>query len=394
MVLGPPIALILARYAMPNAGKLFGAEGSDPTQPDPDERSWYELIGTHFAVGSVTPLVYSMVLWGITPRNTGTFVQSLLAGIVRIATSIGFFSTTGRSPKLRWGLFFTLFLLPDLYFSVRSAIDRAGGRPGDANLYFIQTLPLMSVAVGLLFGLPFLAPSARKTEVFWGLWGVLLALLLGANFLIARALAKSGGVLGFLRNRPAPPEPSIGDLDPAQLYAPKPVFAAAFHDTTLWPETEPAPEQRYPSGRRALIRLWWEGDPPLQIKHDRNTVVFKVGDTERPPIVLDGPLDTAGIIAALNAAMTEDDFHAEVYAGDDPNYAIPVPQTLADPGDGAAAWTEHDVAASQFQPGREHPGRRLYIGPRAPKRAVFITRQTDPPRSGRESLSTASGIRQ
>lgn len=349
LIMGP-IALLISRFAMPNAKLLFAeVAGEGGEIQSGNEASWYELYMTSMATGSVMPMVYSMILWNMVPRGNDYFIQALVFGILRLGLAGAMFGTTGVSAGLRWGLFFSLSTVFDLYFMIRSIVEAAERRPGNAHLYLLQVFPLMTAVSNLIFGGLTELTGLKKDWQFWLLWSVWTAgLVFGLGMPIGLLLANRGGLYDLLTNRPNEPATPLDFLDPASVDAPRPVPAALFGENLLWSANGGAPEdRRYPSGRRALVKVWWTGGGDLEIRHDPDRVIFRTGgaDTE---VALDGPLTGQEIADQLSAALAG--VQTAVFGPDDPSYPLPAPQMLADSGDDALTWNAHDAAVALFEP--------------------------------------------
>ncbi|MFP4421821.1 MAG: WD40/YVTN/BNR-like repeat-containing protein [Desulfococcaceae bacterium] len=339
LLIMPGLALLIARF-MPNARHLLGE-----TESEPDERSWYEVLTTGMALGSLTPFVYNFVLWGFLPRNLAYSIQSLLFGLTRIGFGTAALATTDAEPEVRWGALFAIPASTDLYAIVRAIAGGAQGRPGDARLWLLQAFPLFTGLANLVFTAITFKAYRAKDWVFWILWPVyLLALVLGAGIPAAIVIARKGGLLHLFRNRIDPDRPDLVGVDPRTLYRLPEARAHLFDDGLGWTEDGADPEHsRYPAGRRALVKVWSDHDD-MEIRHDRDLATFRRGGTETP-VLLDGPLTAEEIAAALAAV---DGVNAEVFSGEDPVYDLPAPSTLSDPGDAAGTWAEHDELSDDF----------------------------------------------
>jgi hypothetical protein len=340
----------LARYAMPNAKRLLANVTDDAGQPlDADESSWYELYQISMALGGVMPFIYAMILWGIVPRQNPYFVQALVFGFVRAAVSAGALATTDEGPELRWGLFFTLHTSFDLYFLVRSITEWAQDHPGHANMYMLQWLPLMTAGSSFLFALLSQLTGWKEDWQFWLMWAIYTAgLWFGLGMPMGAVISNGGGLVGLLKNRRLDNPEILDFLDPAVVPPMSHTRARAFDAQVLWQQDGAALEhQRYPSGTRAVVKIWWTGNGDMTIKHDRDNVVFSDGIVETP-VALDGPLTPQLIADQLKAGLAG--IEAEPFDADDPAYELPAPQMLADPGDSALTWAAHDAAREQFQP--------------------------------------------
>jgi hypothetical protein len=301
------------------------------------------------ALGGIMPFIYAMILWGIVPRQTPYFVQALVFGIVRAAVSTGALATTGEKPELRWGLFFTLHTGIDVYFLVRSITEWAQGHHGYANMYLLQWLPLLTAGSSLLFALLTQLTKLKEDWQFWLMWAIYAAgLWFGLGMPMGAVISNNGGLVGLLKNRRSDNPEILDFLDPAVVRPMTHTRARAFDSQVLWAQGGAALEhRRFPSGTRAVVKIWWTGDGDMTIRHDRDSIVFSDGTTETP-VALDGPLTPQQIADQLKAGLAG--IEAAPFEAGDPAYALPAPQMLADPGDTALTWPAHDAAREQFQP--------------------------------------------
>jgi hypothetical protein len=341
LLLMPSVALLIS-LGMPNAKRLLTTE-----KKEPNESSWYELYVTSMATGSLFPFIYSMILWGIVPKNTSYFVQALLFGLARFGIAAASFATTSASPELRWGLLFSTPTAFDIYFLIRTIVSAAKGHPGYARLWLLQMFPILTAGANLIFALMSFKGNREKSWVFWLLWAVYtLGIWLGVGIYSAIAIARDGGLFSLLSNRTDPDRPDLTGIDQRSLYRLTESSVSVFHDSLLWEQGgADLAHKRYPSGKRSLIKIWVDHDN-MHIRHDRDIVVIKRGDDETP-VPLDGPMTPAAIVTEL---VKVDGVHAEIYSNDDPAYDLPAPKMFADPGDSSQTWAEHDEKSDDFVP--------------------------------------------
>ena len=342
----PSIGLIIARE-LP-AAQFFFHPGALT------DASFTEAFSLATGIASLTPLVWSMILWSQVPDRTGVFVESLLLFLARVGLTTAFAATTseGSDAGVRWGLALPL-LGADIYALIRALIDLDGDRPFDA---FVRMLQMIPSASGFLTAL--LAALAKLFGVsddggFWAYWAIVTVVMLLLGIPIAVSLTGSG-----LRNillsgsrgaglRAADAVRALSDPAVTDPSAP----ALVFDDSTLWADgggdSATLIDLRYPSGHRDLIRIWWAGADPLTIAHDGHAITFHQGATDTPVVVPRSGRTTAALASAITDALP--DLHAEVVdAAPDPD--LPWPFALADPGDEFATRTEHDLHAADAKP--------------------------------------------
>ncbi len=270
LLLAPSIATLAARL-LPHAKRFATA---DPLT----DRSFSELITLANALGSVTPFIYSMIMWSQVPDHTGPFGNALALFLARVALTLGWIPTIGSetddpSPLARWAIAGGL-VGADLYAMFR-AIGAAGGRqPGATAVFAMQTIPGMTtvaalVQAALIKGIVAAAGADDADTASWVTWAVsTVGLWLGVGLPVAFALAGTGW-LSWFRTGPRESTPTASALGER---AEPTALAHVFDDSTLWHATLAADptldDLHYPSGTRALVRLWWTGDGDLEVAHD------------------------------------------------------------------------------------------------------------------------------
>jgi hypothetical protein len=356
LLLVPPLATLLTR-ALPHAERFNTSKALT-------DRSFSELLTVANGLGAVTPFIYSMVMWANVPDHSGPFWNALVLFLARLGLVIGWIPTIGTethdpSPVARWLLTGGL-LGADVYALIRALVAAGGRQPGASAVFALQTVPAMtSVAAvaqaSLVKAVVALAGEGDEEVASWTTWAVTtLGLWLGVGLPLAFELQGTSWLSWFRRR----PNGALGDAA-AQFGGRNEPTAPAqvFDDSTLWhlpavPNPAPA-DLRYPSGTRPLVRLWWTGSGDLEVAHDGHLIRLRNGAVDKPVPVGPGVRTTASIVAALTAAFPTD-LHAEIAdASDtsdpDPDYDLPWPATLADPGDAKSTVAEHDAAKDTFQ---------------------------------------------
>lgn len=341
-----PISMLVTR-ALPH-GRQFFTDGVDV-----DERGLFEALMAGQTVGAVTPFVYSMILWGLVDEHTDPFVNALILGIVRGTLGTAALATASDddlSALARWLGFFLPLQVADIYAAIRAAVA-GDNRPGDRFVFALNATP--SVNAWLTAGLSAVLKAAGISHTpagFWAPWGVLSAGLLGGAIPIALALERGGGYRSwFLRDHP--PLPLLSATRDVVAPRIEPLAQArVFTDDVLWvppsAETSDLTAQRYPSGARHLLAIWFDGTGDLEVNPGGDEIRLRVsGGT---PTTVDVPEDSTpnDVADALRAAL--DGVHAEVLATDDPPIALTSP-ALSDPSD-ALGLIDAEAAVSRFVP--------------------------------------------
>lgn len=356
ILLGPSVALLSARLAtdgLPNANR-FTAIGANV-----DERSVFELVQLGFLVGSVSPFVYSMLLWIMVDEHTEAFVNALVLFVARaVLGGVSLGAADDLDATARWLGLFAPMAAGDVYAAIRAIVGAASGRPGVATVFGINTIPALTSLASLAFGGLFKAilDASEEEWTWWLSWGLLTAVALFAvGIPVAVALSRGGGIWSWFLRRDAR-FPLVSQVTAAGSPAREPVARArAFDDSTLWVDPDNAPPAApdlshldYPSGMRPLVRVWWEGEGTLEINHDGRTIRLRPSGGAEATVHLPAQGVTAERLAlALSTALAG--VSAEPVTAGDPMYRLPWPRTLADPGD-TGPRRDHVANRARFLP--------------------------------------------
>lgn len=349
-----PLTLLIG-LALPHGSRLL------TSGPAPDEQSVYELLTLGLVVGSLSPFIAAMVMWPAVPTGSGPFVNALVFFILRLALALvwGFSLGSDWKPGVRWGLVATPLMAIDIYFLIRGVIAAGDKqRPGPKLVFLMQILPLITAVTALAFGgLIHLVGGERKEIAFWVIWAILTVAALVASGLMGNSLAKAGGIPVLISGRGR--LPLTTSLPGAAGQDARRGFARLFDDSTLWHDpANAAPtlaDLAFPAGRRALVRLWWEGSGRLEIRHDRHRITFRREDGTEFDLRLPPTPITASDLAQRIAATVQDadgsTDRLKTEVVDDAaarRYPLPFPEMLSDPGDTAETRAEHDALRDAF----------------------------------------------
>jgi len=377
LLLAPSLATLLARV-LPHANRFN-------TTDSLTDRSFSELITLADGLGSVTPFIYSMVMWSNVPDHSEAFWNALALFLARVGLVAGWIPTIGSadddpSPAARWAIVGAL-LGADLYSMIRAIVATGGREPGAAAVFTMQTIPAMTsvaalIQAAIIKGIVEAAGPDGEDEASWITWIVTtLGLWFGVGLPAAFSLAGSHWLSWFTARSHEPharshtsivapvvtpvvppTEPVAPPTEPLAVITEPTALAHVFDDSTLWFDpavsTPGYADVNYPSGMRALVRIWWTGTEPLEVAHDGNEVRLRTGGTTTAVQIGPGARTASSIVAALVSAFPTD-LHAEPPAVDgaadpDPDYDLPWPSTFADPGDDLATHAAHAAAAGAF----------------------------------------------
>lgn len=368
LLLAPSLATLLTRL-LPHAQRFNTTDALT-------ERSFSELLTISNGLGAVSPFIYSMIMWSNVPDHSEAFWNALVLFLARVGLVAGWIPTIGGvdddpSPAARWAIAGSL-LGADVYAMIRAIVASGGRQPGSTAVFAMQTIPAMTSIAALtqaaiIKGIVSAAGDDGDDVASWVTWIVTtLGLWLGAGLPMAFSLSGTSWLSWFRTGArdtlagsppPAPPVESgtlVSAPGPGRGEPTAPVHL--FDDSTLWFDpsvaTPTLDDLHYPSGMRPLVRLWWTGASPLEIAHDGNLIRLRTGGTTTDVPVGPGVRTTASIVAALLVALPSD-LHAEIAdasetSDPDPDYDLPWPSTLADPGDDRATLAEHETARDTF----------------------------------------------
>ncbi len=344
----------LAAYAL-RSRQLFHAP-----KPDDDlERATFEFVTLPFAAASPLALGYGAWVASLSTRGVEKRAGAGIGlAIVAVLDAIAFFVTLAFEPPgwVRWLLLFGIPAAIGLGFTIPALVDlgRDGhGARGGLTLMFGLPLALAAAFLlwfGVFLALPNNAGGAEGRDdvdlPFGFLYGVWAIACLVLHFVLPPKLRDV--------RIPEQPVPFPADFNH---------HVRLFDDATLF--LDPGVPARgaaggfaqrfYPSGRRKLLKLWWEGEGTLSLRPDRFQLVFRLeGQPEQVVAAPIAPMraqeyarllersvrDAGGTAGKLKAAL--------VYPAD-PDYELPAGASFADHGDDQATQADHDAKAAEFR---------------------------------------------
>ena len=338
----PASVVIALSGALPHSREFFTRRFQDVS-----ERGWFELFTLPLAVGSIIPVSYGIWLATLTTRGVeGLTGAGIAFGVVSLILAVVFFSTVGMSDAdlpwwARWFfLFAPLAAIPLVFASIgladmgrddggrRGALGLIYGLPIAIWLVFILGFLIVTMGLGILAQL--LADAIAGSDdtpgdVVGVVFYVLGMLVLTAALIVLWILLPKA-----LRDAKIPEEPSPFSAD-------RPHFVRLFDDSTLSHDpalaTPTAQQLFYPSARRPLLKLWWEGADDLYVRSEQRQLAFSTTGQGAPTRVVPAPIvpmTVSEYAAAL--ALAVPGLHAEpVYPADAPNeYHLPTGATFSE----------------------------------------------------------------
>lgn len=361
----PAIALPLVVAALPKGGNIFLKKEENRT-----ERAWMEFVSAPFLFAMPATIGYGALLGSLTTGGVSErywlgmsgAIVSAVSGVLLLAT----LPVDDLHPGFSWPVLFVVPLGFSLLQAILALVDLAEGNKKRMAIGLVFAIPLVMhilffVFFGIIPGLaapdgdagnPFESEGFWVSFVFWTLGFLVLWFLV--PYFVDRL------------SRHRIPEKPAGDIVKRRFVR---VFdeATLHHDSDL--EDDSIPHQVYPSGRRKLVKLWWDGDGDLFIRSDRFQLVFSSNaDGSNPQIVPApiAPMSLRDYMSYLTATVAEpgggtghlqwelataqqgDSAESDNDLADDPDYELPAGAVFADHGDDKEGAEAHAEAAAQF----------------------------------------------
>ncbi|HVR98499.1 MAG TPA: hypothetical protein VMW27_17930 [Thermoanaerobaculia bacterium] len=391
MLFLPLLAAPYLVFALPNGSQLY----RPPREGDDADRGWWEVLELPLAFTAPVPVILGAIVASLTTKGVDDFLGASLffsaASIIpAIAGVVIAFTNSEVSPAVRWAVLFGLPVasaLVPLFFT---------GRRGVGYLPVVMALPLIALAAfflvfGLLVLIPRAAGASPETQTGFVVTFLIVwtALMLFFWFWLPAKLRDA--------RIPESPEEFPGKRHTVRLFD----DATLFHEpppSGTPPAAEPTLAQRlYPSSRRPLLKIWWEGSGTMTLRSDRFQLFFQPGpgapggDTAvRAPLE---PLTLAGYIRLLERSIPG--VKAAVFETTDPDYVLPPGAAFADHGDAEDDETQptvrkHDDEAAEFKTLGTSADNTDYVLYHAPRTVLAVRLGTEGPSSafGRDEEAT------
>lgn len=370
ILLAPGITLLLS-------GLLLPASSAFLTGATITERSVSELITLADGLNSITPFIYSMIIWAnVDDQPSEPFVSALWTFLLRLGLLGGWLPTIGDarddpSPGGRWVVAGGM-LAVDAYALVRLLVSLGGRQPGPSVAFGVQNIPAVMTVATLLqaattAGVVAIAKEAGADDEDAAITGWIasaltaLGLWLGLGLPLAKALAGGGGWLSWFATDRLP---SVrGALAAASQAGFTLDAGATFDDSVLWHDPATAApalaDLRYPTGGRPLVRVWrGAGASDLQISQDGHLVRIRDGATVHDVRLGPGPRTVEDLAAALAALDGVEAAPADAGV----RYDLPWPASLLDPADEADPRPpDTDPAHTAFVPLPDNPAKAYLV---------------------------------
>ena len=357
-----PVALpllampFLSVYGLPK-GKLL-LHNPDNKEKEDGNPGLLQQLAMPIWLSAPATLIYLIRLKTITSRGVGTisgltFAFGIILTIVAIIFLVMLVKGHGGSAR-NWILFFALPLAIALAFAISAFVDLGrDGHERHSAYAIVGGLPAFFTAFWLLLGflilsLPALAGDATRTEptdflpytIYWLLQTLIIWLALSFHL---RDIRIPNNPKDFVTSR----RHAVRLFDEASLFS-DPVQAALDQ-----------PTRHYPSGRRALFKLWWDGAGEMSVRSDRFGLTFKLeheGATAEQTVPAPlAPMTGSEFLQFLNnhvGGPADETGHlhgAFVYDEPDEDYELPPGATFAAHGDHLDDPEERAEKAAEFK---------------------------------------------
>ena len=367
----PPIAAYPLIVAMPQTRALFKDNAQVDGHPVDKELGWFGLVMAPLVTSALAPIVLSIYIAALTYYGVGReTVFGWVTGGLNLITSIIFLATIGKDvdPAIRWLL---LFIVPFVGLLVHAiyVLGRGGSDPRHTQLALSSLIPCIITAIYILFHLAWhqsqdlgmngwLKESGGHREEWgnggfiggWILWAVLM---IGSWLLVSHLLQPSKG------SEPAADQFVTGQKHFLRLFG----HSSLLFDPNL--AQDPNAESRrpslatqyFPTDRRPLLKIWWEGGGELWMRSERNALQFSTSQdgTGNPQTILApaAPMTAAEFARFLGRAVKEgaafnQKLKAELFDADDFDYVLPPGAVFSDNGDDQTTVTSHKTEALKF----------------------------------------------
>lgn len=280
------------------------------------------------------------------------------SAIVWLALAISYLGFIGNKPKYGdWVWLFVIGLVLSLLHIVATLWDRGVHDPEYLRIVFIAMFHLLQALIFWACYAGFLykfveswvdeADDRDKTWLWYLLWvGIVLLLLFVMPLFFQLASVSTPAANAAVTDSPRF----------VRLFADDVLYAAR----VLEPPT--LTDVSYPSGRRPLLKLWWDGPAPApEVRSDRDRLIFRFAPGSEQTIFAPlAPTTSEEFAQFLNRVVRDSAGNATQHLrasvalpSDATNgliYRLPTGPVFADHGDTETDQAAHDVSAQAYRP--------------------------------------------
>jgi len=368
----PPIAAYPLCTAMKHTVALFKTGATVDGGPVDSDLGWFGLA---MAPVATSMLAEALISVGVTIfTDIGVSLDTILgwvAGAVHIVMSGIFFGYMNK-PLDKYVRWIVLFGLPLAFLAAYSVFifARSSGSDDRKRLLALGALiPLLIVGSYILFHLAwhqsqdlgmngFLKLDSDGKQEGWGNagfiggWVLWSAILLGSWVLVSYALQRSTGADS--RNDNLATQKQFLRMFARSTLFFDPTLTSGPNETAANP---PLSAMYFPTDRRPLLKLWWEGGGELWLRSDRNALVFSSASDgsadQQTVLAAAAPMTAIQFARFLNQAVKEgssfnNQLKVELVDPSDYDYVLPPGPAFSDGGDEATTVSDHGIAAALF----------------------------------------------
>jgi hypothetical protein len=348
----PAVAMPLLIHALPTGRQLF----VNPTPPSAadSERKWFEVLSLPVLIGAADALIYGGWIASLTSRGVKRrTVAGLLASAIGVVGLIVFIIEAfarGMPEAARWPLLFALPLGIAVTFLIFGLADigteHKGKRAAASIVHSFPLIQFVLLMIGLFFVFNPMAGEQRLDDPFF--WVALVFWLLWCGVLWI-------GIALTARDAKIPEDPD--DFAARRRHA-----VRLFDDSSIF--SDPVrralgkPDRFFPSGRRPIMKLWWEGGGEMSVRSDRYGLVFKLTDgttteqTVPAPVAPMKPTEYLGFLAAVvtdRNGATGKLKGAMMFPDAEEDYELPAGATFAAHGDEEKKEADRRQKSAEFK---------------------------------------------
>jgi hypothetical protein len=349
----PLIALPIAA-AHDRARLIFTPSTTTTPALQPDATSWLALTSLGGLCGSLTPLIYGLVV-----KSQFRGSDWMIGEIIGMAVGRALFGGIGLAAGTDGGLgaaMLVLQLIPDLIAIVQAIAHYASNQPGAGFVMLTQIIPAIGAILALLAGAAF-----RGAGVVWEPgsflpgWLIVLLIVIVLALIFAGIFKAIGGFRTFALTGATPNVSSLDALPGGAVAEPR-ALAHLFDPSSMWRDPAVAAATadfrhlHYPAGARDLVKIWWSGSGDVRLTHDDARLQFRrasgpPADVAIPPGITATAL-AERIQTTVNTAFGGTDLHAVAAQPTAIAATLPFPRVVEDPGDLLATLAEHAAHAA------------------------------------------------
>jgi len=344
----PMLALPIVLLALPKASTVILSD-----EDKRSERGWMEFVSFPMLFALPATIGYGWLVGSLTTGGVSKrYWLGMVGAIISAVSGVLLLATLKRDtvrPGFSWPV---LFAIPAVFSTLQLFMALVEFLRGDriprAALSAIYALPIIFTLLMLLLFATFPrhsdATSAFKNTGFWVVF-ILWALAVFVGWFLLPCIIRDAKI-------PETPEDNIVKRRYVQVFD----EGSLHHDNQL--EARAVPAQVYPSGRRKLVKLWWQGAGDLYIRSDRYQLAFSAKENGSDAQIVAAPIAPMTLTEYMNylsetvvqpGTNVKNQLKWSVVYPADTDYELPAGAVFADHGDTKTGRVDHDRKAAKFE---------------------------------------------